>query len=175
MSETAPPILMEWTDEGVFRPVGARAVMEADKYFVCKTRYRMVEYQDRSIKSHNHYFSRVAELWSNLSEADAERWPTPDHLRRYALIKCGFFDSSTLVLRSNAEAVLAAQWSKPVDEFSIFTAKDCTCTRYTAKSQSMRAMGKEVFQDSKTKVLEWIEDHIGVPHEAPKQQIQAAE
>lgn len=172
MSETAPPLLMSWDGE-CFRPVGQRACAEADKYFVIGARYRMAEYADRSIKSHNHYFSRIAELWANLPESDADRFPTSEHLRKYALIRCGFHDSSTLVCATNAQAIMAAQWSKPIDEFSVFIAKDCVVTRYTAKSQSRKAMPGKEFQDSKTKVLEWIEDYLAVPHETPKQIIAA--
>jgi hypothetical protein len=47
-------------------------------------------------------------------------------------------------------------FAKARDEFSLVTVNKNTVTRFVAKSQSMRAMGKVEFQASKDAVLEVI-------------------
>ena len=43
---------------------------------------------------------------------------------------------------------------KPLDDFAVIVTSDATVTVYTAKSQSLKAMGKKVFQKSKDSVLD---------------------
>jgi hypothetical protein len=49
-----------------------------------------------------------------------------------------------------------------MDEYAIVTVREAVVTVYTAKSQSMRAMGRETFQKSKDDVLAWAEAFIEV-------------
>jgi len=55
---------------------------------------------------------------------------------------------------------------KPVDEFALVVAKEATVTRYTAKSQSEKAMGKTDFQASKDSVLAIVSEMIGATKKA---------
>ncbi|WP_234840443.1 hypothetical protein [Sinorhizobium meliloti] len=55
-----------------------------------------------------------------------------------------------------------AAFIRPIDAFSVVDVKEATVTRYVAKSQSMKAMGKQDFQESKTAVLDFLDDLIGV-------------
>lgn len=161
MSE-APPILCRW-DGDAFVPVG-RFARTADDHYVVGETYQIVQHQERSRKTHNHFFAEVTEAWQNLPERYAgEPWAqSPEHLRRYALIKAGFCDTQTFVASSRAEAIRLAAFLRPVDEYSIVTTEGSTVTRYTAKSQSMRAMGKHAFRDSKNAVLDILADLIAV-------------
>ena len=49
-----------------------------------------------------------------------------------------------------------------MDDYAIVSADATTVTVYTAKSQSMKAMGRRKFQKSKADVLALIEKLIGV-------------
>jgi len=158
------PVLFSWDGE-VMQPLGDRMAKLCDEQFVIGMRYRLVEYEDRSIRSHNHYFASLSTAWNNLPEHLAERFPTPEHLRKYALIKCGFYDSRSIAVKSNAQAREIAKFMAPCDEFSIITASEATVTIYTAKSQSMKAMGKADFAESKQKVLEFVSSLIGTTRE----------
>jgi hypothetical protein len=110
---------------------------------------------ERSMRSHRHYFSALADLWDTLPERYAtEQWAqSTEHLRKYALIKTGYCDTTTLVCKSDAEAQRVAAFMRPIDEFSIVLAKGATVVRYTAKSQSVKAMGNADFQQSTADVL----------------------
>jgi len=154
------PVLFSWDGEAML-PVGERMAKLCDEQFVVGMRYRLVEYEDRSTKSHNFYFASLAESWNNLPETQAERFPSPEHLRKYALIKCGFYDSRSIVAASKAQARELARFIQPMDEFSIVTTSECTVTIYTAKSQSCKAMSKADFAASKQAVLDFVSNLIG--------------
>lgn len=134
----------------------------ANARFVIGEAYTLVEHQERSSASHAHFFAAVNEGWMNLPEDQAERFPSAEHLRKYALIRTGYSDSHTLVCSSKAEAQRVAAFMRPIDEFAVVTVQGATVTRFTAKSQSYRAMGREDFQKSKDAVLDYIASLIGV-------------
>jgi len=144
------------------RPAGKRWQELATSHFVNDNIYPLVPNQERSRKSHNFFFACLHEAWANLPEILQERFPDEDSLRKYALIKTGFYDVQTLVLSSKAEAMRAMEFIKPMDRFSIVLIEGSTVFRYTAQSQSLKAMGRERFMESKDKVLDWISDLIGV-------------
>lgn len=167
----APPMTFEWDGE-TMRPLRPRL---ADEHFVIGQRYTLVEHHQRSQASHAHFFAAVNDGWQNLPEHLTERFPTAEHLRKYALIKAGYADSQSIVCASKAEAQRVAAFVRPADEFSIVVVNEATVTRYVAKSQSMRAMGKQVFQESKTAVLDVIAAMISVaPRELEREAGRAA-
>lgn len=166
MSDRTPtPIECFW-DGDAFRPINDWWKSRARRQFTEGEVYHLADQPERSSRSHNHYFASVAEAWKNLPDALAERFPTADHLRRYALIKAGYCDSTTMVCSSKAEAQRVASFIRPTDEFGIVIVTEATVTRYAAKSQSMRAMGKDEFQKSKDAVLGIISEMIGVERKA---------
>ncbi len=158
------PVPFRWEGD-CFIPAPGFA-RRCDELFTVGQVYRLVEQEDRSAASHRHYFAMINEAWANLPEGAAERFPTPDALRKYALIKAGYHDSRTLVASSRAEALRIAAFVRPQEEFSIVTTDGATVTVYTAKSQSMRAMGREAFQASKDAVLSVLADLIGTTTDA---------
>lgn len=156
----APPISCEWTGEH-FSPSRHHKPI-CDKAFVVGERYTLVEHQARSQATHNHYFAELAEAWANLPDDQAERFPTAEHLRKFALIKCGFANRRDFVASSKAEALRFAAFIRAGADYEIVTVSASVVTVWTAQSQSMRAMGKAAFQDSKTKVLDYVASLIGV-------------
>jgi hypothetical protein len=153
-----PPMAFSWTGAEMV-PVHPRL---ADRHFVIGETYALVQHEDRSAASHRHYFACIAEAHGSLPEAWADRLPTPEHLRKFCLIRAGFADSQTFVASSKAEAQRLASFIRPIDEFAVVTVEGCTVTRYTAKSQSEKAMGRKDFQASKDAVLSIVSDLIGV-------------
>lgn len=148
---TAPPLPFRWEGDG-FKPL-PRFAKECDRHFVVGEVYQLVEHHARSQNSHNHYFASLHEAWLNLPEHLGERFPSAEHLRKFALIKAGYADERSIVASSKAEALRLAAFLRPMDEFAIVTVSEAVVTVYTAKSQSHKAMGKTVFQQSKDAVL----------------------
>lgn len=154
---TAPPIQFQWDGESMV----PRVPKLADAHFVVGEVYTLGERQMRSQASHNAYFAQVHDAWQNLREDIAERFPSPDHLRKYALIRAGYRDERSITCASKAEAQRFAAFVKPIDDFALVVVSEATVTIYTAKSQSMKAMGKAEFQKSKDAVLEVLSRLIG--------------
>lgn len=169
---TAPPMAFKWDGESMF-PVG-RFARECDRHFVVGETYRLVEHQDRSRASHDHFFAAIHDAWENLPEHIAARIPTPDHLRKFALIRTGYADQRQLVASSKAEARRLAAFVRPMDEYAIVSVEGCVVTVFTAQSQSMKAMGKSRFQASKQAVLDWVANLIGTTPAALSENVRSA-
>lgn len=169
--EIAPPLLFQWDGEHMVPP--PRFAKLCDRYFVVGQSYIMVEHQDRSRRSHDHYFAAVTEAWKNLPENLAERFPTVEHLRKFALIRAGYFNNHQLVASSKAEARRLAAFIRPADEYALVTVTNAVVTVWTPQSQSLKAMGAKTFQESKTKVLDLLAGFLGTT--APELQRNAGE
>ncbi len=124
-----------------------------DEAFVVGEVYRMDVVEQRSHRSHNHFFASVHDAWLNLPEPYTDRFPTAEHLRKWCLIKAGFRDERTIVAKSKAEAQRFVKFIRPVDDCAVIIARDAVVIHWTAKSQSMKAMGRKEFQRSKDAVL----------------------
>ena len=154
------PIPMTWDGEHMTPP--ARYGRLADRQFVVGQVYMLVEHEERSSAAHRFYFACLNEAFASLPAHLHDQFPNVEKLRKYALIKAGYCDSRTFVCSSRAEAYRIVSFMRPVDEFAIFTVEGATVTHYTAKSQQMKAMGKEEFRASKDAVLRIVSDMIGV-------------
>lgn len=135
---------------------------ECDTEFVIGETYILATQEQRSGNSHRHFFASVQSAWANLPESVGKQFPTSEHLRKRALIETGFHDSHSLPCSSRAEALRVAAFMEPLDEYGVIVVTAATVTRYTAKSQSMKAMGKADFQKSKEAVLDYISGLVGV-------------
>ncbi len=161
---TAPlPIVCRWTGEA-FEPLG-RSKKEADAAYVIGEVYRFTRYEERSEASHRHFFASLHEAWTNLPADLSERFPTSERLRKFALIKSGFATQRQLVASSRAEALRLAAFVAPMDEYALVETHGAVVTVWEAESQSMRAMGKKRFAESKDAVLGYCASLIGVAPE----------
>lgn len=154
------PLLVDWDGE-VFKPANSAWAKRADEKFIVGERYTIEVREARSEASHRQFFALVNETWQNLPDDLAARFPTADHLRRWALIRAGFRDERSIVCASKAEAQRIAAFVKPMDGYAVVVVRDAVVIVYTAKSQSMKAMGKADFQRSKQAVLDIVAELIG--------------
>ncbi len=118
----------------------------------------LVPYQERSLSSHNHYFAAIQDAWDTLPEKYDGRWADIEAFRKWLLIKAGYYDQESIVVHSRAEALRVAAFVRKRDPYSVVTVNEATVTVFVAKSQSMKAMGKKDFQDSKEKTLDLVKD-----------------
>jgi len=158
---SSSPILMKWDGEAMV-PASPYWAASADRQFVVGKVYKMVEHHDRSESSHNHYFSSIGNAWNTLPDDRLAEYPTAEHLRKKMLVKCGYADERTVVCASKAEAERVAAFIKPMDNYAIVVFHEAVVKVYTAQSQSLKAMGKREFQESKEAVLAAIDRLLGV-------------
>jgi hypothetical protein len=162
---TPAPILFQYDGEAMV-PASQAWARRADKAFVVGEVYSLAVHEERSGPSHRGYFAALNEAFKNLPEDIAERYPTVEHLRKRALIKAGFYNERSIVCSSEAEAQRLTAFVGGMDEYAVVVAKENVVKVFTAKSQSVRAMPKDEFQESKQKVLDAVASLVGVTPEA---------
>ena len=155
------PIIFRWDGDAMV-PVNRRFAKACDERFVVGAEYPLEAYEHRSSASHRHYFAAIYEAWSSLPEGMGDRFPNPEHLRKFALIRCGYRDERTIVAASKAEALRLAAFIRPMDDFAIVTTDGATVTVWTAKSQNLRSMDKATFYKSKEAVLCYLGSLLSV-------------
>jgi hypothetical protein len=135
------------------------------KAFVDGRRYWLEEVSERSWTSHRHEFAWISEAWGNLPESLADLYPTPEHLRKSALVATGWH-REMIIEAGNAKAALrVAAYAKARDEFAHVTTRGPTVVVRWARSQRMHGhdrMNKAEFQKSKDDIMGWIAKLIGV-------------
>lgn len=158
---TQPPrrYRLIWKDD-VFVPDGLRLAEFCDHEFGEGEIVTFERHEDRSTATHNHYFACIQEAWQNLPEGD-HRFPTPEALRKWALIRAGYCITNDVVLPTPEAAKSVAAFMGN-SEGTIIVVRENIVRRYTAKSQSIKAMNKEEFQRSKTDVLDTIAELLEV-------------
>lgn len=168
MTEDAPFRAM-W-DGRVFRPV-ARHEAACAKRFTVGEVYSLAEREERSEKTHKHEFGWLRQAWKNIPEGLSELYPTPDHLRKRALIDAGFYDETAIDCGKASAAEAVKRALKKADDFALVFVRGAVVIQRTAKSQSRKAMDRDTFQRSKQAVLEIVSAMIGVkPEELTKPQ-----
>lgn len=150
---TSPAITCQWTGEA-FKP-DARFAKIADANFVVGERYTLAEVQDRSRASHSHYFAALTEAYDTLPEGVGAQFDCVEHFRARGLIECGFYNQREFIAGSAREAQRLVAFLRGSGGYAVYSITGCAVVERTAKSQSMRAMGKADFQASKQAVLEW--------------------
>lgn len=167
------PLAYRWDGEAMV-PL-PRFHNEANAQFVVGAMYRLVEESERSQLSHDHQFAWLTEAWRNLPDELAELYPSPNHLRKRALIEAGYFDETVVDAGTSAAAIRVAAAFRAREEFSHVVVRGPMVAIRTAKSQSRRAMKAPEFQASKTAILEIVAGMIGVaPDELERNAGQAA-
>lgn len=122
--------------------------------------------RSRSDVSHRHQFAEIREAWASLPET-MQNLPyaqNPEALRKHGLIVRGYCDVGTVDAGSKAAAERVAAMLEPIARrahgYALVKTQGPLVRVYTPQSQSYRAMGRKVFQESKTAVLDWISARI---------------
>ena len=153
MSDTLP---MLYEGNGLFRCLHPKRV----KLDVGEVHgWQMAEH--RSKASHDHFFAIINEAWKNLPEDMGDDFPSPEHLRKWALIKAGFCSETRIACANNNEAMTLATKAKSLDKYSIVAINGKAVTIWTADSQRRDAMSRQAFQEAKERALHIISNLIG--------------
>ena len=134
----------------------------AQQQFRPDGRYLLEAHHERSYAQHKAYFASLTEAWRSLS---TDKFPSPEHLRKHALIACGWRDERAFACRSRAEATRLATFCKPFDDYAVMIADGTVLRVWTAQSQSYKAMGRDKFTRSIDDVLSYVANLIGVSKE----------
>lgn len=147
---------MRYEGNGLFRCLHPRRIkLDAGEVHG----WQMAEH--RSKASHDHFFAVVNEAWKSLPEDLADDFPSPEHLRKWALIKAGFCSETRIVCANNSEAMTLATKAKAMDKFALVAIDGKAVTIWTADSQRRDAMGRQQFQEAKDKAMHVISELLG--------------
>jgi hypothetical protein len=136
-----------------------------DKELVIGALYFMEAKEVRSEAAHRSYFASIRDAWLNLPEDETDRFPTPESLRKYALIKTGYCKKRDIVCANNAQAIALVAVISDLDAYSLVTVSERVVSVWTAESQSYKAMGKKRFNESQNAVRDYCASLIGVAPE----------
>lgn len=117
--------------------------------------------ENRSKASHDHFFAVVNEAWKSLPDDLCDDFPSPEHLRKFALIKAGFCTATKVVCANNDEAIKLVGKAKAMDRYSLVDVSGNTVTIWTADSQRRDAMGRSAFQEAKEKAIHVLSVLLG--------------
>ena len=160
MAETLRPIPFSW-DGSVMRP-HPRFRKLCDDQFAAGETYVLAADERASTASRNHYFAALHDAWLNLPEDQAQRFPSPEFLRRWALVQAGYANERVIPCDSEADAKRMALTARALDGYCVIVRKGTVVQIWTAQSQSHKSMTKEQFQASKSAVLDIVSKMIGV-------------
>jgi hypothetical protein len=154
----------QWNGEHMvpMRPEAARGAYELGR------KYWLDEVSERSWVSHAHEFAFIAQAWDNLPEALMDKFPTPTHLRKAALIATGWYRETIVEAGSKPAALRVAAYARGEDEFAHVVVRGSTVIVRKARSQRMHGhdrMDKAEFEASKADILGWIAGLLGVSAE----------
>lgn len=156
---SAPLLLAQWTGEAF--AVMPRFAKLADEQFVVGEIYAVHAQEQRSAKSHAHLFAVVKDAWANLRPPLSERFRSPEALRKWCLIRAGYYRERTITLPTTENAQAVAAFAQGLDEFAVIDVVANVVTIYTAQSQSVQAMGPDEFRRSKTAVFSILDEMLG--------------
>jgi hypothetical protein len=158
MTDRAPPLPCRWTGSE-FKPWNLGL---ARKYFEPGGTYNLAPYDERSQASHSAYFAELDSKWNTLPHDLESEYPSRESMRHRVLIKTGFCTQRDFVLPTNDAAMqFAAELIEADDEaYSLIEVRGRVVRRYRAMSQSYRAMGRKVFEESKAAVLDYIDREL---------------
>lgn len=118
--------------------------------------------EDRSQKSHNHLFAEIAAVHESLPDELANNWPTPEHLRKAALIRAGFRTVRDYVCATAAEARRTAMLAEDMDEYAVVEISGTVVRVCRAQSMAWGRMKRADFQAAKDGVFRCIYDLTGI-------------
>lgn len=127
-----------------------------DSQFAVNEEYPLMIVENRSQASHNHYFAALHEAYLNLAEEYAQEFDSEEHLRHWCLCKTGYCTTTTYVLNTAADAQQLRDALKKANASTIVGVAGNVAKVYTPMSQSLAAMKKQAFEDSKRAVLDLV-------------------
>jgi len=149
------PVNFVWRDDGTMKPEQRFATL-CDRQFVIGEVYPLQVVEARSMASHNFYFASLHEMWNNLPEDIAKRFPTIEHLRAWALVQAGFYTEKDYVCDSVRKAAHLAKIIRAHAEYAVIKISGDVVKVFDPKSQSRPSMSAEEFKASKDAVLDIV-------------------
>ncbi len=103
---------------------------------------------------HRGYFAAIRDAWDNLPEEDAGRFPSPEHLRAWALVETGFCTQTDYVMNTEKDARRLAADLRRMNPYSILRVSGNVVRHFEPESQAVASANKERFAAQTKAVLD---------------------
>lgn len=153
------PLHYRWTGQAMTPTRPEKAMREFEVGRV----YALVQHEEISAVSRSHQHAELRDLWKNLPETISHLYPSPQHLRKRALVEGGFYDEEIVDCGTPEVAASVGALTRRHDDFAVIFVRDHLVIVRTAKSQAK--MNRKEFQASKEAVLEICREMVGVSKE----------
>lgn len=148
-----PSIFYIWTDQGTWKPLD-RFTAECDGLFYVGEVRQLEIVEPRSRISHDHYFVCLREAYLQLPEMFHPEFHNEEKFRKWLLIQAGYCDETRFMLASPEEAFKFAAYCAGLDEYAVIDVQGNFVSIRKAVTQSKKAMGNRLFQESKQAVFD---------------------
>jgi hypothetical protein len=143
----------------------------AKRQFADGARYVLEPHDEVSHAERGHYFASVNDAWKNLSDEATARYPTPNHLRKWALVKAGWRKENFTVCDSDDRALHLAAFVRNLDDAAVVVVEKNVVRTYVARTQKIGPpeqgyMTRDEWKRSKQDVLDILSGTIGVSRKA---------
>lgn len=145
------PAVFVW-DGNVMIPL-PRFKRLCDAQFAINEEYPLMPVENRSMASHSHYFAALHEGYQNLAEEYAQEFDSIEHMRHWCLCREGYCTQDRYELNTAEDARTMLKVLKAQNRSTIVKVTGTVVIVYSPESQSMAAMKKQRFEESKDAVL----------------------
>lgn len=105
---------------------------------------------------HRGYFAALKDAWMNLPEGEQERYPSPEHLRAWALVETGFCTETNYVMDDEKGARRLAADLRRMSPYSIIRLSGNVVRLFEPESQAVASANKERFGMQTRAVLDLV-------------------
>lgn len=120
----------------------------------------------RSMKAHNRFFAELARRWNSMPQHITKHFINQTHLRKHALIRCGWVEEMKPIACGTPEAaVMGAVCAKTAAAYAMVAINGPVVTIYTARSMATsgdRCMKPKEFYQAAKDVLDFCDGLLGI-------------
>ena len=142
---------------GSMIPLAGSNATDAAERFTIGWTYWLEENQE-SEESRGHYFRAIGIAWHNMPEHYASQFPSKPAMRKKVLIAEGFRHQQSIVCQDEEQAERLAAFIRSRDDFAVVSIHGPVVVVLEAETQSKNAMGKARFEESKTAVIDHLNE-----------------
>lgn len=126
----------------------------------------LVNAKEHSDPMRRMFFSEVRKIWETLPDHYARLYPSSEHLRKAALCRAGWADSTTVTCGNKTAAIEVAAMCRHLDKYAIVDLEGSVVTVFTARSLAKRVCPKKQFTEVADKALNWCNQLVGIERKA---------
>ena len=149
------PVQFLWTDDGVMKPLD-RFKRRCDQQYVVGEIYALAPTEEVSQHDRGGLFAAVRKAWENLDHEFDGKFPSIEHLRKWALIEVGYQTQAEYALANEEDAMQLAIAVRKADDYARIARSGSLVVVRTAKSIAAHAIKSAEFKVLKRKVLDLV-------------------